>query len=539
MNKRLTFTSFYQNLREFGRNTRGVSAVIIAFLAIPLFGFVGLSVDLGRAYVLKSKLSTAVDAAGLAAGRNIFADDAEIYADAQKYFDANFPSGYMGTSPITMDATTLNWDATREKITLNVRADMTTTFMNVLKQPELTVGATTEITRSNRGLELIMVLDNTGSMARDSGTDSYTGVEATMRIEDLRRSAKKLTEILYSNEETQDNLWVGLVPYVTQVNVGYDNIAFLKSTERSNIKNSSSSIFKDDTTHHKSIASGGTSYGWKGCVELRGNLDGGTTDVTDNPPSNDFAPYFYTSNTYDNDWIGNGITHQTFGQYDVNDFFDSVGEGPNAGCPSPILPLTAERSVVDAAIDDMRPWYSGGTMGNVGMVWGWRAISPRWRGLWSESSTYNLPTGYTALPIDYNDPLIDKVVIMMTDGQNLIFSHQSSTDGYDYNSYGSKDVAATGVATTKHNEYGRLKGYSSSVRAGYEDDVDGKFAQLCTSMKSAGITIYTIKFKAGNDSLYRNCATSTKHYYDSPSADDLEAAFTSIGQELSNLRISK
>ncbi|PHQ69614.1 MAG: hypothetical protein COB93_07635, partial [Sneathiella sp.] len=161
MDKRHILGSFRRTLKDFVGNNRGASAVIIAFLAIPLFGFIGLSVDLGRAYVLKSKLSTALDAAGLAAGRNIFSPDAEIYADAQKYFDANFPSGYMGTVPITMDATTISWDTDKENITLAVRADMDTTFMHVLNQSSLTVGANTEIKRDNRGMELVMVLDNT------------------------------------------------------------------------------------------------------------------------------------------------------------------------------------------------------------------------------------------------------------------------------------------------------------------------------------------------------------------------------------------
>ncbi len=545
MNKRPSLGSLGRTIKEFIGNTRGASAVIIAFLAIPIFGFIGLSVDMGRAYVLKSKLSTALDSAGLAAGRNIFAPDAEIFADAQKYFDANFPPGYMGA---TVSSLTINWDTDRENISLSVNADMDTTFMNVLGQPELTVGANTLINRQNRGLELVMVLDNTGSMARDNSTDSYTGVESNMRIETLRESAKDLIDILYGGDEIQDKLWVGVVPYVTQVNVGMDNIGFLKSSERSNIINGSASIFDDDSTHHKSYGydvdgngTHDTNHGWKGCVEMRDHLDGGTVDTTDDPPNNDFVPYFYTSNSDDNDWVGRGVSHPTFGVGTVNDFFDSVGEGPNAGCPTPILPLTAEKSTVLAAIDDMRPWYSGGTMGNVGMVWGWRAISPRWRGLWSGSSTMNLPAGYTQLPLDYNEPLIDKVVIMMTDGVNLIFSHKnysgSSDDGegWDYNSYGRKDVAASGTSTSKHNSYGRLSG----GRSGYEDDVDDKFAQLCTTMKNEGIIIYTIKFKAGNDSLYRNCATSTKHYYDSPTAADLEAAFTSIGQELSNLRIAE
>ncbi|MEX0582900.1 MAG: TadE/TadG family type IV pilus assembly protein, partial [Sneathiella sp.] len=190
MNKMTIFASLRRTVSRFAKNNSGASAVIIAFLAIPIFGAVGLSIDLGRAYVLKSKLSTALDAAGLAVGRNIFAPtDAEIYADAQKYFDANFPSGFMGTAPITMNADTVSWDETRSNITLNVRADMNTTFMNVLGQPSLTLGAATEIKRQNRGMELVMVLDNTGSM--DESLSSST------RMAVLKTSAKSLIDNLY------------------------------------------------------------------------------------------------------------------------------------------------------------------------------------------------------------------------------------------------------------------------------------------------------------------------------------------------------
>src|SRR5690606_41431444 len=96
MIRKFYLNAFRRTIAEFAKNNRGASAVIIAFLAIPIFGAIGLSIDMGRAYVLKSKLSTAIDAAGLAVGRNIFAPtDAEIYADAQNYFDANFPSGFI------------------------------------------------------------------------------------------------------------------------------------------------------------------------------------------------------------------------------------------------------------------------------------------------------------------------------------------------------------------------------------------------------------------------------------------------------------
>ena len=44
-------------------------AAIMGLAIIPLFAVVGLAIDTGRGYMLKSKLSYAIDAAGLAGGR--------------------------------------------------------------------------------------------------------------------------------------------------------------------------------------------------------------------------------------------------------------------------------------------------------------------------------------------------------------------------------------------------------------------------------------------------------------------------------------
>jgi Flp pilus assembly protein TadG len=527
MNTNRILTKIQRTIATFLKENNGASAVLIAFLAMPIMGAVGLSVDLGRAYVLKSKLSTALDAAGLAAGRVIFDDDATVLADAQKYFDANFPPDYMGANVSNLQ---ISWDAERENIELLVHADLNTTFMNVMGQPSLSVGTRTVINRVNRGMELALVLDNTGSMARNN-SNNYDSSHP-WRIEVLQDAATDLIEILYGNNETQNNFWISVIPYVTQVNVGWKNISFLKSADQTNILSSSASIFKADTYNQHSV-SGSTVYGWKGCVEARDNLNGGTIDTMDTPPNseaNRFNPYFYTHRT-DNDWVADGVDQTPSNPTDWNNFFNSVGQGPNSGCPTPILPLTAEKSTVQAAIDAMRPWYSGGTMGKVGMVWGWRSISPDWRGLWADSDS--------TLPLDYDEPLVDKVVIMMTDGENLVFSHASNEDGYDYNTYGSHDVAATGVATSKHNQYGRLTGYSSYYRNLYKDLIDAKFSQTCEAMKAEGIIVYTILFKDGNENLYRNCATSPAHFYNSPTNEALAEAFQSIGQELSNLRIAE
>ena len=60
----------------------------------------------------------------------------------------------------------------------------------------------------------------------------------------------------------------------------------------------------------------------------------------------------------------------------------------------------------------MKPWRRGGTTGNLGLVWGWRTLSPKWRGLWGDAD----------LPLDYGTDFMDKVVVIMTDGNNTFYA---------------------------------------------------------------------------------------------------------------------
>ena len=71
------------------------------------------------------------------------------------------------------------------------------------------------------------------------------------------------------------------------------------------------------------------------------------------------------------------------------------------------------RQEVRAALNAMQWWNYGGTQGNLGMVWGWRTLSPRWRGLWGGLTPNNRP-------LDYHQPGAQKIVVMLTDGDNLV-----------------------------------------------------------------------------------------------------------------------
>jgi len=148
---------------------KGQVIVIFALSLVVLVGMVGLAIDSGRAYGVKAKLSAAVDAAAIAAARGLTVgatDNDRILnakAAAQKFFNGNFPSNYLGVT-----STTLNipdpvhnsngyWD-----VKVSATANMPTTFIRVLNWNQVNVDASGEAIR--RDLDMVLVLDNSISL---------------------------------------------------------------------------------------------------------------------------------------------------------------------------------------------------------------------------------------------------------------------------------------------------------------------------------------------------------------------------------------
>ncbi len=476
-------------VRRFRRDECGAHSVLMFFALFPLIGFAGIAVDTARSYTMKNRLTSSLDAAGLAAGRVFFSAGAT--ADAIEFFRANIPVDFMGA---TVPDPVVTKDDASGTVTLTVTATLPTTFMQIFGIDEVQVSRRTVITRENRGLELVMVLDNTGSMRHPPSSGGEK------RIYSLRTAANQLVDILYGSNETVENLWVGLVPYVTQVNVGSAHSAWLKSS------------FDPDTFLPDT---------WDGCVLVREGYD--ETDTVPTSEATRFHAYNYASGA-DNTWPPVVPAQEGESGWAKKPNQNGLWKGPNVGCPHPILPLTAEKTTIKNAIDVMRPWRSGGTHGSVGMAWGWRVISPNWRGMWSGSPAQ--------LPLDYGDPQMDKVVIILTDGFNQAFDHYTSgPEGWDHTAYS----APAWTDTSNYNAYGRLNWNNTNI----VNMVDNSLAAICTNMKAEGIIIYSITFDGGSPGLFQGCATSMAHYIDVESGDDLNAAFTRIGEELAELRISE
>ncbi|MGB1540337.1 MAG: hypothetical protein ACPG80_05205, partial [Rickettsiales bacterium] len=237
-------------------------------------------------------------------------------------------------------------------------------------------------------------------------------------------------------------------------------------------------------------------------------------------PETLFPMWLWESN-WDNQWI-----NPSNGSVSLNEnagYSDTGAKGPNVGCGNEVTPFTASKTTMLNAITALTPWRRGGTMSSIGMAWGWRMLSPKWRGMW----------GNPNLPLDYDTPLMNKAVIVMTDGVNEVFTPYSNPPyGSDYTSYQriGQEKLGPGVNTR-----------SEGVTA-----VNDRFSTLCSNMKAQGILVYTVTFRlntstAANNAraLFRSCASHPDYYFDSPDGATLQQAFRQIGDSLANLMISQ
>ena len=156
------------------RNLSGEEGFTLVYMAAGLTTFLlftGLALDSGRAYVVKAQLSKAVDGAALGAARNL--NTGNPRAEAARIFNANFPTGWFGTTSVTSTSdpsffsTTVIPATGVNVVNVSATAVLPTTFMRLANFNEVTVTATGEAQR--RMVDLSLVLDVSGSIGAQWG----------------------------------------------------------------------------------------------------------------------------------------------------------------------------------------------------------------------------------------------------------------------------------------------------------------------------------------------------------------------------------
>lgn len=201
-------------LGRLARDSRGNTLAIVGAALIPLAAMIGSGVDMSRAYMAKTRLQTACDAAALA-GRRVMQNDTlttSVTTEATRFFNYNFNQGQYGTAAFTPTVTRPETG----KVRVTASTTIPTTVMKMFGMTSLPLNVTCDASLSFVNTDVMLVLDVTGSM------DEYIG--GTKKIESLRDAVMalydELSPIQTQLEANGMRLRYGMVPYSTTVNVG-------------------------------------------------------------------------------------------------------------------------------------------------------------------------------------------------------------------------------------------------------------------------------------------------------------------------------
>jgi Flp pilus assembly protein TadG len=568
-----------RKLKAFRNDCLGSVTHITAVAAIPMMIAAGAAIDTVRINREQVAFDAAVDSAALA----VASDDraslaglsesqaatriAELEAYAKKYMEENYTPQF-GSNPV-MD---VKVEITGQYVQLTADHDFPTTIMSLTGIEKINLVATSQIMKAMRPIEMVLVMDTTGSMA-SSG-----------KIDGAKTAARDLLSTVYGGTLAQvpesEYLRVALVPFAAGVRLdknAYDfNLNWVDTTGLNPLSklNFNSSTWNNYSAWSQVKKTSSTYHTWNGCVEarMRGSSASGTDyNVNDAAPASGtpatlFPAYFAPDSpsfgsstsygTYANDtWSGSyipesgtpsevaGMTttqkndtstagliyrQQNQAKY-VNrnigsESFTSATEGPWKGCAkTPIVPLTYKRANVEAGITAMAA--AGNTLIAEGVAWGWRVLSP--------GEPFTKVEASTSFPADtvstYNHPRWLKIMVIMTDGDNDISAGVDTLNGTTYTAYG------RGKETLADNRFGTT---NSSEVMGKLDDA---MSEACTKAKAEGIELYVTSFGSGVSTATRAklqaCATDADNYQHASSSADLAAFFNHIGQDVLNKSI--
>jgi Flp pilus assembly protein TadG len=163
------------------RRRKGFVSVYVAFSSFLLIPMAGLAIDFAVLYSVKARLQTAVDAAAVGSGntlnRGSLMDITAVNDVALRFFNANFPTGYFGSTAVYYNSTPVQGTLGIRTITINASQHVPMLFMRVLGISQSTVAATAQVTV--RFVNMILVVDRSGSVFRAT----YNGTP-TMQIVD-------------------------------------------------------------------------------------------------------------------------------------------------------------------------------------------------------------------------------------------------------------------------------------------------------------------------------------------------------------------
>ncbi|TQF33246.1 pilus assembly protein [Bradyrhizobium sp. UNPA324] len=363
---------------RFAAAEQGNIAVIFAIALVPVLSFIGAAVDYSRAAQARTSMQAALDSAALMLSKDLSSGTittSQLGTKAQAYVNALF-TDTSALPSVSVAATYSASTSMGSTIQLTGTGTYTTTFMKIAGFPTLDVGTTSTSAWGNVRMRVALVLDNTGSMAQDG------------KMGAMQTAAKNLVDQLSALAKTTGDVYISIVPFAKDVNVGASNynkswIDFSDWDAANGSWSCTSGNYNNCNNWKWTPANHNT---WTGCVVDR-DQDYDTKNTT--PTSSNVGTLFPAD------------------QY-------SYCSTSSWSYLQPIMPLSYDWTALKSRIDAMKP--TGNTNQGIGLAWGWMTLST--------GDPMNAPakdTNYT-----YKD-----AIVLLSDGlntQNRWYSNASQID---------------------------------------------------------------------------------------------------------------
>lgn len=493
--------------------------MIFAMALLPMMVLAGAAVDFRHQVKVAGRTQSALDAAILAGALDADTlDDATLTAATRAFFDDETKDDDLVINGFSVVRV-------QDQYTATATGTTTASMLGLIGISRLNVNVSSEVRKSERKFEIALALDTTGSMA---GTKTAA----------LKSAATLLVDRMSSAVTNPDGLKLAVVPFsaAVRLDTSLQDAAWLDQdgiAPRS-ADNLVSGVSRFDLMDHLGAD-------WSGCVEARKapfDVTDAAPDATDPdtlftplfvPDDRDYSARFGNNYVLDAPTTGNLLDDiGNVAKYGIDpanpgteaDWGAIVSSASTAGSRGPglicltqtAMPLTTDTAAVKTLIAGLPA--QGSTNITEGLMWGWRMLSPG--APFTEGAAYS-------------DKSVEKVIILLTDGNNYV-RRDTSALGSEYSAYGfvgNGNLQGTNAGASQNSIY---------------DALDARTALACQNAKAQGITIYTIRLELSDtrsENLLRNCATTPDKFLDVPTADQLDEAFSRISSEILQLYLSK
>lgn len=462
------WTRIARHVARFRTASGGNVAITFALATLPLVGTVGFAVDYSHANSVKAAMQAALDSTALMLSRDAATlTSNDLQTKAKSYFDALFTRPEAKNVVITASYTTTGGS----QVKVNGAAQVPAAFLGVIGYQNITVNGTATAAWGSSRLRVALVLDNTGSMAEDG------------KMAALKTSAKSLINQLKDAASTDGDVYVSIIPFSVDVNVGPQNY---------NANWIDWSDWDDDNGRDTSTQT---------CTTTKTGKNGKTTKKCT------------TSTTWvpDNHNTWNGCVADRDQNYDrlataANPADKNLPESSastlfpadqDSSCPEPMMGLGYNWTAMTNLIDRMQP--GGMTNQSIGLSWGWISL---------------VGGGPLTAPAKDSNYKYQDVIVLMSDGLNTQNRWSGSQTQIDKRMY---DASKNGEGTCANIKASGITIYTIHVNTGGDP----------------------------KSTLLENCAGSPEKlsdpskFYMVTTSSGLGSVFSAIGTSLTKLRVAK